>query len=197
MTTVAKPRSAYTLLELILVLALLGILAALTLPTMSTVYSDLRAKAAADTVRAAWAEARARAVNDARPYRFSLALDYGNFRVAPDSPEFWSGGDAPSSMNGGVPPLVIDDALPKGVRFRNLEALAGGADANGDSMLPPGAVDAGAWSATIIFLPDGTVRTEQEYLEVGIQAPSTRPLVVRLRSLTGVSTVRPYRAEGR
>lgn len=194
-----KPRSAYTLLELVLVLAVLGLLAAMAVPTMQTLYSDLRAKAAADMLRAAWAEARARAVNDGRPYRFSLALDYGNFRVAPDSPEFWSGnGDSSSMMANDVPPLVLDDALPRGVRFRSLETLGvGQALDNGESMLPPGGVDPGAWSATVLFLPDGTVRTDQEYLLIGIQAPSTRPLVVRLRSLTGVSTVQPYRGEGR
>ena len=194
-----KPRPAYTLLEMVLVLAVLGILGALALPTLRTMYSDLRAKAAADAVRAAWAEARAHAVNEGRPYRFSLVLDHGNYRVAPDSPEYWGGGDVPAGggdMTG--PAFVLDDALPPGVRFRNPESLqVGAADDTGDTALPPGGVDPGAWTATILFLPDGTVRTEQEIVEVGLEAPNTRPLVVRLRSLTGVITVRTYRAEGR
>ncbi len=187
-------RHAYTLLELLLVLAVIGIVGALALPTLQTFYSDLKAKAAADTVRAAWAEARARAVNEGRPYRFSLVLDHGNYRVAPDSNEFWSGGDMPAAENGSAP---LDDALPKGVRFRSLEALqAGPGDAGEDTVLPPASVDSGAWSATVIFLPDGTVRTEQEIVEIGIQAPNTRPLVVRMRSLTGVITVRPVGTDG-
>jgi prepilin-type N-terminal cleavage/methylation domain-containing protein len=189
-------RSAYTLLEVLLVLVLLGVLAALAVPALDTMYSDVRARAAADTVRAAWSEAHSRAVNESRPYRFSLVLDQGNFRVAPDSPEYWGGGEAPAATESANAPLVLDEALPNGVRFRAVETLMQDLPSDGDSSQPAGTVDPNSWSGTIIFLPDGTVRTEQENLEVGIRTPAAAPLVVRMRTLTGVITIRPYRQEG-
>ena len=189
-------RSAYTLLELLLVVALVGILAALAVPTMQTVYADVRARAAADTVRAAWAEALSRAVNEGRTYRFSLVLDHGNFRVAPDSPEYWSGNSPVTTTDPSNPVYVQDDALPKGVRFRTVEALAAPVtESDESSRLPAESIDPGSWSGMILFLPDGSVRTEQEYVEVGIRAPAAQPLVLRMRTLTGVVAIRPFRSQ--
>jgi prepilin-type N-terminal cleavage/methylation domain-containing protein len=192
-----RARPAYTLLEVVLVMALLAMLAALAYPSLETMYGDLRVKAAADDLRAAWAEARTHAVNEGRPYRFSLVLNRGNYRVAPDGGDYWGGGEAPAPADPANPPFVLDEALPKGTRFCTVEALPSGAhDLGNDTILSPGGVDPGQWSATITFLPDGTVRAAQEVVDIGLHARGTRPLVVRLRALTGVITVRPYRGEG-
>src|SRR6516165_5511545 len=99
-------RRAFTLFELLLVLALLVILAGLALPSIDAMYADSRVTAAADQVRASWASARAHAIREGRPYRFAIAVNGNGFRVAPDSSEFWGGGDAPAAAGGGEPPLV-------------------------------------------------------------------------------------------
>lgn len=191
-----RSRSAFTLLEMLLVVVLILILMALAVPTMEGVYGDLRGRAAADALRAAWSDARVRAVNEGRPYRFSLIEGQGNYRVAPDSADYWRGGDAPSASDSAVPPLVLDAALPKGARFRSLETLAVPLESSSEASGSNGGIDPAAWTLTILFLPDGTVRSELEQIHIGIRAPSSAPLVVHMRTLTGVVSVRPYRPNG-
>ena len=65
-------RPGFTLIEVLLVMAIILIMAAVAFPTLSAMWGDVRAKAAADQVRAAWTEARARAIEDNRAYRFAV-----------------------------------------------------------------------------------------------------------------------------
>lgn len=171
--TVSRP--GYTLIELVLVLALLVILAAVTAPKLDSLYGTFRVTAAADSVRAAWAQARAHAVNEGCPYRF--AIQTGRYRLAPDAPGYWAdAGPNSLSTSSSEPPLVQEVDLPQGV-----ELMAGsGAEVGGD---------AAGWTTVATFLPDGTARPD---VELSLRAPGARPLVMRLRGLTGaVSTRRP------
>ena len=56
-----KPRAAFSLLEVTLVLALIVLLTAIAYPTLDGLQRDLRLSAAADQVRAHWALAQVRA----------------------------------------------------------------------------------------------------------------------------------------
>ena len=114
-------RSAYTLFEMVLVLALLVLLAGLSIPSIESMYADYRLQAAVDDVGGAWASLRARAIIEGRPYRF--AVNGGDFRGAPDDPAFWPGGDTPASSDPAAP-LIVQDSLPRGISFGN------GADPN-------------------------------------------------------------------
>jgi prepilin-type N-terminal cleavage/methylation domain-containing protein len=176
-------RPAYTLFELVLVIALIGILLGLTYPSVDAMYAHLKLKAAADAVRGALATARAHAMDDARSYRFAVVANQGNYRVAPDGSEFWSGGEPPAAGDSSSPPLLLEDALPRGIAF-TLDASRGGSS-GGDTILPPGSVDPGQWSRVVAFLPDGTA-TEDVQITLQLNA---RVLVLRLRALTGVVTV--------
>jgi len=69
---VPPARRAYTLFELLLVLVLLVLLAAIAYPTLDGVLATFRMTEAADMVRANWADARAYAMNEGRAYRFSV-----------------------------------------------------------------------------------------------------------------------------
>src|SRR5438874_4807621 len=110
------PRSGYTLLELMLVLAIIVVMAAIAYPSATAMYGHLRLSQAADAVRAAWAEARAHAIDEGRPYRFAIIPDQGNYRVAPDSPEFWgSSSQEQASADAINPPFFLNEALPKGL----------------------------------------------------------------------------------
>src|SRR5262245_17202923 len=104
-------------MELVIVLAVLVMLATLVYPSIDAMYGDYRVTAATDIIRSSWAMARARAIDDGQAYRFAIVPGRGNFRVAPDNSAFWGGGDMPSSADPGTAPLVLEDALPKGVRF--------------------------------------------------------------------------------
>src|SRR5262245_42314654 len=108
-------RPGYTLLELVLVVIIIALLAVLSFPSLHSTYLNLRVTSAIDEVRAAWAMGRVQAVNEGRPYRFAIVPNKGNYRLAPDSNDFWNGNPPMSNGNGsGDQPIVLESALPKG-----------------------------------------------------------------------------------
>lgn len=179
---------ALTLLELVLVLALLVVLAALSYPSLEGLQAEMRVSQAADQVRARWADARARAINEGQPYRFAILPDQGNLRLAPDSANYWSGGSAPPQQalaEGQQRPLVVDETLPDGVRFHlGDNAPLRDSREGGPSAQPPGSVDPGGWRTLATFLPDGTAR---EDAKVWVRGPYAQPIQLRLRALTGTA----------
>src|SRR5947199_3954516 len=96
------PRRAFTLLEVSLVAVLILMLAMIAYPSIESIYGGVRLTAAADLIRARWADARAHAVDEVKPYRFAIIADTGRFRVAPDTTDHWD--------RGGLPPDDFDDA---------------------------------------------------------------------------------------
>src|SRR5262249_21638247 len=159
---VRQRRPAYTLFELILVLAILIILSAIAFPSLDSMYAGYRLSAAADQVRAAWVSGRAQAVDEGRPYRFAVVLGKGNYRLAPGSREYWGGGQPPAGDARSNPPLVLDEALPRTVRFATPESLGYAGGDGGE--IPPGSVPPSAWVPLVTFLPDGTARENVEVL---------------------------------
>lgn len=156
-------RSAYTLFEMVLVTAVVGITAALVSPAIETMYADTKLTSAADAVRARWADARARAVEEGRAYRFEMTPGTGKFRVLPDEDQ------ADSDQA-----LKIEGELPNHVTFTT-EAPKGDNAGSGE-----GGAEA------IIFLPDGTADADRT---ITFSSPGSRSLVLRLRALTGAVTV--------
>jgi prepilin-type N-terminal cleavage/methylation domain-containing protein len=82
--TAVKPRRAFTLLELIIVMTIILLIGAAAYPTIDGAYAYFKVTGAADGIKGAWARARARAIEDCVAYRFSIAPEKGRFRVAPD-----------------------------------------------------------------------------------------------------------------
>ena len=181
--TPRRKRPAYTLLEVILVLAILAMVTALAYPSIDGMYGHHRLTAALDEVRGTWAAGRAHAIEEGQPYRFAVVMGKGNFRLAPDSPEYWdgSGGGAPSGN--GLQPAVITGALPRGVSFAEGPGGAGGG-ANPDTVLD--SVSPSQYKPIAIFLPDGTARDD---VEIRFNVRGAAPAVIRLRSMTGVVSV--------
>jgi prepilin-type N-terminal cleavage/methylation domain-containing protein len=203
---VTRPRRAYTLLELVIVCALLAIAAAVAAPTVSALYNQHRLGVASDAVREAWARARARAIEDGRPYRFSVVPGTGRFRVAPDSPDFWngsassgslssgnsggmssgSGGPASGASSSGRPPLVYVQRLPNGIPFI-LDGTAGPVAATDDDELSPSTAEddddtSANWQTVAVFLPDGTA---QDDATITLQRNgNSRTATITLRALT-------------
>jgi prepilin-type N-terminal cleavage/methylation domain-containing protein len=187
-------RPAFTLFEVVLVLALVLLLVSIAYPSLDSMYSSYRVTAAVDMVRGAWAEAQSRAMNEGRAYRFSVRLNQGSFRVAPDSAEFW--GDSSSSLptgdDTGDPPLVFEDSLPKRVSFTT-NILPGQTSQDQGSAPVPAGGDIGSWMPLVTFLPDGTTR---EDVEIAFQSRGARAQTLKLRSLTGTVLVKPAPPEG-
>ena len=89
---VRQRRQAFTLVEILLVVAVMVMIAAIGYPAVESFYLGVKVEAASDAVRAGWSEAQAHAVGEGRPYRFAIVPGKGNYRYAPDSADFWSGG---------------------------------------------------------------------------------------------------------
>jgi prepilin-type N-terminal cleavage/methylation domain-containing protein len=185
-------RHGYTLLELALVAAIMAVAAALAMPTIDGMLAQAKMSAATDAVRGAWSQARSRAINEGRVYRFSVVPDTGVYQVAPDSPEYWAGD--PPEPTPDNPALVLRDTLPRGVRFN----ISGGGNGGGPGPAPTSAgggddeddvknVSAGSWSAGVYFLPDGRARDD---CEIRFDIKGARSTVVQLRALTGNVTTR-------
>jgi prepilin-type N-terminal cleavage/methylation domain-containing protein len=169
-------RAGYTIIEVMLVLAMMVLLAAIAYPSIEAMYGDVRLNAAADQIRARWADARTQAIEEGRPYRFAVQSD-GRYRIAPDTGEFWSGGgtgDAHIANETETPPLDLEESLPKGVKF---------ADAGLNNAGDPN--DSGGWITVVRFQPDGSASQD---VEIVFEATGCRPVQLKLRGLTGSVT---------
>lgn len=180
-----RRRRGFTLLEIVLVMAIIVMFAAISFPAIEAMYADARLQGGSDSVRAAWSEAQAHAVNESRPYRFAVVPGKGNYRVAPDSAEFWNGDGGNPSSDSENPAYVLEESMPRGMVFPEENGNVPKVSPN-DSSLPEGSVGVGQWVTLATFLPDGTA---QDDVEITLQYPGTRPIILRLRALTGTTTV--------
>ena len=186
--TARTRRRGFTLLEVLLVLAVIVMLGAICYPSLKSSYGYYKLNGGIDSVRAAWAMARSHATKENRPYRFSVEPNGSHFRVAPDRDDYWSG-SAPSDDPQGQG-YILEQSLPGGVRF-SVNGEASGETPEDKS--PPGKEEkvnySGIqWSTTVVFLPDGTAKEDVHIL---FQVQGTRPAKVHLRGLTGTVSVQP------
>jgi len=155
-------------MELILVVAVLVILAGLSYPVIDSLFANSRLTEASDQIRARWSEARSRAIQERRSYRFAIKENTGKFRIAPDTGEYWEDGE-PSANTSNQQALVMEGALPQRVLFGSPDALTTVSD----------------WRTLVTFLPDGTAN---EDVEVNLSTKGTRSVTLRLRAVTGTAT---------
>jgi prepilin-type N-terminal cleavage/methylation domain-containing protein len=175
-------RTGFTLFELMLVMAVMVITAALSFPSLRNMFGAHKLTAAIDAVRGGWSEARARAINEGRPYRFSVEPGGSHFRVAPDSAIYWPNSTPSNDPDGKG--YILEQALPTGVRFAVGDAppaAAGAQEPTKEDSKP-----SGNWSTAVVFLPDGTARDD---VKISFQLRGVRPKAIVLRGLTGNVTV--------
>ncbi len=189
-----RGRRAYTLLELLLVLTILVILAAVAYPSVDGMFRHVRLRAAADGVRAALIQARAHAMEEATPYRFAVVPGRSNYRVAPDSADYWSGGEAPPPADPNNPPLVLEDSLPRGIPFMlgdsgSAAATNSNAGSSGGNDQP----DPSSYVPVAVFLPDGSASEDKV---ISLQLNGGMTMTVRLRGLTGAVHIQQERIGG-
>jgi Tfp pilus assembly protein FimT len=173
---VTRRRPAYTLFELVLTTAVIAITAAVTVPSIDGMYPSYKLNASVDAVRAAWAQGRAHAIEEGRPYRFAVTPGTGSYRLAADD-SVADGGQASDSDQSSTPAYIIQERLPQGVSF----ALA---QEDGQQQQTQASSD--GLSTVAVFLPDGTARDDAE---VRFQVKGALPKTVKLRGLTGAVTV--------
>ena len=181
----------FTLLELLLVLAIIVAVVSLVAPALKTPLENYRLGAAADRVCSLFAGARVKAIRDGRVYAFSYRPDGGACRTGPWSRatggESDSGGPAASAAaaSGDIADSQTgerQEELPEGIRFVLPETVAGAggepAEYHAGDSTPAG----GEWSPPILFFPDGTTTTARVVLSNG-----KRAVAVELRGLTGTT----------
>jgi len=168
---VKDQRKAFTLMEMVLVMAILVVISALAYPAIDSLYASSRLTAAQDMIRARWSETRSRALSERRSYRFAVKDSTVAFKIPPDSTEFWGDGD-PSS--GQTPddqkPLVMEGNLPDKVLFGNDNGTTG---------------SGGDWRTLVTFLSDGTAK---EDVEINLSTRGAGAVTLKLRASTGNSS---------
>ncbi|MCA9187040.1 MAG: prepilin-type N-terminal cleavage/methylation domain-containing protein [Pirellulaceae bacterium] len=208
----ASKRSGYTLLEVMLVLAIIATVAAIAYPTLTNTLRTQRLVKGAEQVRAIWAKTRVRAMRDGQPYIFRYQQGTSTFEV-----QKWTMDDsaiAPFGQTGSINSNTIttplgtnntssttnlddrngrsDTNLPEGVQFgssavqadqRSIYVTETAAMLGNQSMT--GSQD---WSTPIFFYPDGTTSTSQ----LVIVDEKQRAIVVTLRGMTGTSTASDF-----
>src|ERR1700722_5145492 len=130
-------RKGYTMLEVIAVLVILVTVAAISIPMIKPMLMDRQKDAAADVVRARWANLRGKAIKNQRPYTFAIKEGTNKFHCVAESED--------TDIDSEDAALAADHSeLPGEVKFGNVESTA--ASSNG-------------WTKVVTFMPDGSAKT--------------------------------------
>lgn len=168
-------RRGYTLMEMVLVLAIMVIAAAIAVPVVQTMLDDANMTAGADQMRARLADARARALDSGTPWKLAYQPGSGVYQYAAESDDAsWSdtGSDEKETQD------FVRGKLPKHVVMAvNRDDIAG---AQGDGTAT------GGWTTLAVFLGDGSARDDGM---VYVGKHGIMPLRLRVRGLTGAVTV--------
>jgi prepilin-type N-terminal cleavage/methylation domain-containing protein len=170
-------RGGYTLVEVLLVLAIMVLIAAVAWPAVQKPLARRQVQEAAGTVRTKLSNARIDAMRSSHVYAFQYLAGSGAYRFAPqDAP-----GDEPLAAHGDC--LSAEDgSLPDGIRF--LADVSPEADESADAAPqngPPSDETGDGWSDPIYFYPDGTA-SDARFIVAGERGFAMR---VKLRGITG------------
>jgi len=137
---------AFTLVELLLVLALLVVIAGLSVAALDGSLLKSRLRGGVEQVRTAWADARTQTATGGERLAFTCLIGGRDYRlssisdlVQPDAEQ-----QASTSQTG---------ELPEGVKFSSLQAAPTGAMQPTGGAPPP---QEGQWSPPVVFNADGT-----------------------------------------
>ena len=187
-------RRAVTLLEVILVLAVLVMLAAVAWPSLDRSLADQRLRHAADMVRAQWAQAHVRAVGTGTQYHFRVELNGRRYWIEPADCGGEGAATLPAagavSVSGTGQSATGPRFLPDDLMFTDLKVEP---PSRTEVSWPMGHQDDSAFAVaeslqpedTVTFYPDGTCSAARLVLRNAYD----RCVTVSLRGLTAVATV--------
>jgi len=201
----SNARRGFTLVELLLVLTLIVIVAAMAVPAFLGPIDDYRLLKSADLVRARWAKARNEAMRSGRTMMFRYQVQTGTFEIAP-----WQGEEdylessqllgstlgATSTINAAPSANVATatsslgysktEQLAENVTFAALAAVSNTRDVRiQQAMQTQGGGAALQFSPPILFYPDGTSTTTR----ITLANKRQRFVIIQLRGLSGVAEV--------
>jgi type II secretory pathway pseudopilin PulG len=172
-----------TLLEVLLVLALLVALASVAWPSLEPALAGVELRKSAERIRVEWNRARVEALTEGSVvlFRYEPQGNHYSLERQPE-PEYIAGSmgaDASAQLNPEA--QSREYFLPERITFVESE-ISGGAVEPASAYLG----DAGAeWSDAVIFYPDGSASNARLVL----QNEREQRIEVSLRGLTGVVTV--------
>lgn len=190
-------RPGYTLIELMVVLAVIIVLGAVVIPTIRSYYSNSHQKATADMMNGRIAQARALAMETGSWYRVSINTDKKRMRIGPDCMTYDSlqpgSSDAPNSM-------VVEDAFEDGVTaevtssdssqasnsWMQMSSGGGGGSSGSGSTAPPASTSS-EWVTVATVGPEGICR--EGVVTVTISEGKFQPLCIQVRGITASSTI--------
>jgi prepilin-type N-terminal cleavage/methylation domain-containing protein len=195
-------RPAFTLVELMLVLMILCVIAAMAWPVLKRTFEFARLKSAAEQVQAAFGHARVDAMNKGVPQVFHFEpgtpqysidvwqddlastegdADSSNSSSSASAPTVTAG---PSATGAAAKTGAVTRQLPETIVFTNDAQVQ---DARADALQSEGGSATGPAASTsspqIMFYADGTTSEAV----VTVVSPSGRKMSVTLRGFTGVS----------
>lgn len=175
------PRRALTLLEVILVLALLVVLASVVWPELEPVLASLQLRKSAERVRVEWERARVEALSTGRTILFRYMPNSNRYCVQRlPEPEFVPGSSGSTSQQDAD--TQREDVLPERISFVRSDI------SDNSSAEPAGDLQAtaqGEWSDPVMFYPDGTT-SDATFVLTNERGQN---IELSLRGLTGVVTV--------
>ena len=188
-------RRGFTLIEIMLVLAIIVVIAAFATPALRSVMQDAALKNAADTVRIHWTKAHVKAMKTGRIQVFRFEMNGTKFTVQP-----WAAADdeleaAPAVQGFGaaeeeVASPKLDEStavtLPEGTLFvAGAAALEGRAQSIEKDIKDANKFEAD-WSQPILFYPDGNSSDAWVIITGEREGVAIR---VELRGMTGSATI--------
>ena len=181
------PRAGYTLVEMLLVLAVILALASISWPAMERVYADYHLRRAAETMATAMAGARVRAIDAGTAYQFRFEPGGRRWCVLPYERDDLSGNSsdgASSASSAGV----LSGEIPEPLYFLTTDPNAAVEQLNADALasLPEAALWTNvAWSSPIVYSADGSA-VESHFDVADDKGNSYR---ISVRELTGAARV--------
>lgn len=192
-------RRAFTLLELLLTLAVISAIAAVVIPQVGWLIGDRRLMRGADQLRIEMTRLRVQAMKGGQTMVLEAMLQGGSLRARPyasptDATQTSNDAAAPSALLSGakqaaVAPVIADPTtedmldLPESVTVESV-AVASSARAAEIEQTTLGQQSQG-WSRPVLFYADGTTSTAA----ITLRHEKMGSIVVNLRGITGDATV--------
>ncbi len=179
-------RRGLTLIEILLVLALLVIISAIAIPTLQGSFSRASLHSGGDVLRGAWAKARLAAMQSGQTHAFRYELNGERFQIAtlgamslPENNQLVPV-DPEETPNESGRVSLSQNQLPSGVTF-----IGGDVSSSNQLLAMQPDVGEGPWSSPILFYPDGTTS------DASLLLSNDREVTIRvtLRGLTGVASI--------
>lgn len=178
-------RCAYTLVEALIVLAVLAVLTALVWPAVRGMLAKGELRGGAKQVRVALARARLDAIESGVPQAFRYRTGAGRFETTPltTSANASEGASIRPNARRSRADARAEDELPRGVWFADARS------ARATDGVPPstGRADEADWSAPIVFFPNG----RSSHARIRLAGSSGFQVEVTLRGLTGTARIGP------